>query len=185
MVYGHEKSAMRALMLSAVISLADPAAPDAIDRLADTLSALVSGVAAGLVGDAVIVTGAESEAVATVAEATGAALVLHGGRDPYRAGAGLARRDWVLCLEAGDVPAEGWIRTLDRFIGTAKPDLGLGRLRRSAAGWRGRARLPIEALAGAGKARAGDVVRREVLRAGAVFQPRLKVRHLIARIDRP
>lgn len=176
---------MRALMLSAVISLADPAAPDAIDRLADTLSVLVSGVAAGLVGDAVIVTAAASGAVATVAEATGAALVLHPGGDPFAAGAGLARRGWVLCLEAGDVPAEGWIRALDRFIGTAKPETGLGRLRRPAAGWRGLARAPIEALAGAGRARAGDVVRREVLRTGAAFKPRLKVRRLIARIDRP
>ena len=73
---------MRAQMLSAVISLTDPAAPDAIDRLADTLSALVSGVAAGLVGDAVIVTAAASEAVATVAEATGAALVPHDAIEP-------------------------------------------------------------------------------------------------------
>ena len=38
----------------------------AIDRLADTLSVLVSGVAGGLIGDAVIVTGRESEAVTAV-----------------------------------------------------------------------------------------------------------------------
>lgn len=172
-------------MLSAVVSLADPAAPDAIDRLADTLSALVSGVAAGLVGDAVIVTDAASEAVATMAEATGAALVLHDAGDRYREGAGLARRHWVLCLEAGDVPAEGWIRALDRFIGTAKPEVGLGRLRRPAAGWLIGTIARIEALAGARKARAGDVIRRDTLRAGAVFVPRLKIRHLTARIDRP
>jgi len=78
---------MRALMLSAVTYLADPAEPDAIDRLADTLSVLVSGVAGGLVGDAVIVAGRESEAVAAVAEATGATLVLHRGGNPYAAGA--------------------------------------------------------------------------------------------------
>lgn len=185
MVYGREKSAMGALMLSAVVFLADPAAPDAIDRLADTLSALVSGVAAGLVGDAVIVTGAASGAVAAVAETTGAALALHAGGDPYSAGAGLARRDWVLCLEAGDVPAEGWIRTLDRFIGTAKPEIGLGRLRRPPAGWRARMLAPIEALAGARRSRAGDVIRREILRTGTAFAPRIKVRRLIARIDRP
>lgn len=172
-------------MLSAVTYLADPAAQDAIDRLADTLSALVAGVAAGLVGDAVIVTGAPSEAAATVAEATGAAILLHPGAGPYTAGAGLARRDWILCLEAGDVPAEGWIRTVDRFIGTARAETGLGRLRRPAAGWRTRALAPIEALVGTRTARAGDVVRRDMLRADAVFAPRLKVRRLIARIDRP
>ncbi|MCP6374104.1 hypothetical protein NL455_29930, partial [Klebsiella pneumoniae] len=77
------------------------------------------------VGDAVIVAGRESEAVAAVAEATGATLVLHRGGNPYAAGAAAARRDWILCLEAGDVPAEGWIRTLDRFVGTARPETAL------------------------------------------------------------
>ncbi|SFL15304.1 hypothetical protein [Methylobacterium pseudosasicola] len=176
---------MGALMLSAVTFLADPADPDAIDRLADTLSVLVSGVAGGLVGDAVIVAGRESEAAASIADATGAALVLHEGGSPYAAGAAAARRDWVLCLEAGDVPAEGWIRTLDRFIGTARPETGLGRLHRPAAGLSDRLVGRIEALIGAKRARAGDVVRREALRAGAVFAPRLKIRPLIARIDRP
>ncbi|MCB4805351.1 hypothetical protein ACLBX0_07150 [Methylobacterium brachiatum] len=176
---------MGALMLSAVTYLADPADPDAIDRLADTLSVLVSGVAGGLIGDAVIVTGRESEAAAAIADATGATLVLHRGASPYAAGAAAARRDWVLCLEAGDVPAEGWIRTLDRFVGTARPETGLGRLHRPAAGWIAGLVGRIEAVLGARRARPGDVVRRDALRAGAVFAPRLKVRPLIARIDRP
>ncbi|QGY04147.1 hypothetical protein MMSR116_21255 [Methylobacterium mesophilicum SR1.6/6] len=175
---------MRPLMLSAVTYLADPADPDAIDRLADTLSVLVSGVAGGLVGDAVIVTGRESEAVAAVAEATGATLVVHRSGNPYADGAGAARRDWVLCLEAGDVPAEGWIRTLDRFVGTARPETGLGRLHRPAAGWSGRLVNRIERLMGARQARAGDVVRREVLRGGSAFGSRIKVKALLARIDR-
>lgn len=119
-------------MLSAVTSLADPADPDAIDRLADTLSVLVSGVAGGLVGDAIIVVPREVAAVAAVAEATGAVLVVIAGGNPYAAGAAVARRDWILCLEAGDVPAEGWIRTLDRFVGMARPDVGIGRLTRPA-----------------------------------------------------
>ncbi len=175
---------MGALMLSAVTYLADPSDPDAIDRLADTLSVLVAGVAGGLVGDAVIVAGQASDAVAAVAEATGATLILHPSGSPYVAGAAAARRDWILCLEAGDVPAEGWIRTLDRFVGTARPEIGLGRLHRPAAGWRGRLAGRFETLAGARQARAGDVVRREALRNGPVFAPRLKVRPLIARIDR-
>jgi hypothetical protein len=171
-------------MLSAVTYLADPADPDAIDRLADTLSVLVSGVAGGLIGDAVIVTGRESEAVTAVAEATGATLVLHRDGNPYAAGAAAARRDWVLCLEAGDVLGEGWIRTLDRFVGTARPEIGLGRLHRPAAGWRRRLVGGIEVLAGARQARAGDVVRRAALRAGNAFAPRLRIRPLIARIER-
>ncbi|MCJ2049910.1 hypothetical protein [Methylobacterium sp. J-070] len=175
---------MRALMLSAVTYLADPAEPDAIDRLADTLSALVSGVAGGLIGDAVIVAPGETEAVAAVAEATGATLVLHRGGGPFAAGAAAARRDWVLCLEAGDVPAEGWIRTLDRFVGTARPEIGLGRLHRPAAGWLGRVLARYEVVAGARQARAGDVVRRDALRTGGPFTPRLKVKPLIGRIER-
>ncbi|MGE8128080.1 hypothetical protein ACQKQD_13990 [Methylobacterium sp. NPDC080182] len=175
---------MRALMLSAVTYLAEPADPDAIDRLADTLSVLVSGVAGGLVGDAVIVAGRESEAVAAVAEATGATLVLHRGGNPYAAGAAAARRDWILCLEAGDVPAEGWIRTLDRFVGTARPETALGRLHRPAGRWLGRLVRRAETVVGARQARAGDVVRREALRAEGTFAGRLKVRPLIARIER-
>lgn len=175
---------MRALMLSAVTYLAEPADPDAIDRLADTLSVLVSGVAGGLVGDAVIVAGRESEAVAAVAEATGATLVLHRGGNPYAAGAAAARRDWILCLEAGDVPAEGWIRTLDRFVGTARPETALGRLNRPAGRWLGRLVRRAETVVGARQARAGDVVRREALRAEDAFTGRLKVRPLIARIER-
>ena len=175
---------MRALMLSAVTYLADPSHPDAIDRLADTLGVLVSGVAGGLIGDAVIVAGRASDAVAAVAEATGAILVVHAGGSPFTAGAALARRDWILCLEAGDVPAEGWIRTLDRFVGTARPETGLGRLHRPAAGWRTRLVGWVETLTGARRARPGDVVRREALRSGPVFASRLKVRPLIARIDR-
>ncbi|MBE7245118.1 MAG: hypothetical protein INR63_09210 [Actinomycetospora chiangmaiensis] len=175
---------MRALMLSAVTYLADPAHPDAIDRLADTLGVLVSGVAGGLIGDAVIVSSCASEAVSAVAEATGATLVVHAGGSPYTAGAALARRDWILCLEAGDVPAEGWIRTLDRFVGTARPETGLGRLRRPAAGWRAHLVGRVEMVTGARQARAGDVVRRDALRSGPAFAARLKVRPLIARIDR-
>ncbi|MDP4021465.1 hypothetical protein Q8W71_02425 [Methylobacterium sp. NEAU 140] len=171
-------------MLSAVTFLADPGAPDAIDRLADTLSALVAGVAAGLVGDAVIVAPPGDAELTAVAEATGATLAAYRGGNPFAAGAALARRDWVLCLEAGDVPADGWIRTLDRFVGTARPGTGLGRLRRPGAGLSARAVARIEARFGARTARAGDVVRRDNLRAGLPFKPRLRVRPLIARIDR-
>ena len=122
-------------MISALTYVARPADPDAIDRLADTLSALVSGVAAGLVGDAVIVTAMACEAIDTVAEATGATVVVRPrGVSPWVAGAKVARRDWVLCLEAGDVPAEGWIRSIDRFVGTVRPEVSLARLRRPHAG---------------------------------------------------
>jgi hypothetical protein len=172
-------------MLSAVTYIARPGGPDAIDQLADTLSALVAGVAAGLVGDAVIVAATAHAGVATVAEATGATLVVLPARDnPWTAGARVARRDWVLCLEAGDVPAEGWIRTLDRFIGTARPGTALARLRRPHAGLPLRMIARGEGVLGVARPRAGDLVRRDRLLAGPVFAPRLKPRRLGARIER-
>ena len=172
-------------MISAVVHVADPRDADATDRLADSLSALVAGVAAGLVGDAVIVAGAASEAVETIADATGATLVLLPRRqNPWVAGAGVARRDWVLCLEAGDVPAEGWIRALDRFVGTARAETMLGRLRRPDAGAMARIASRFERLFGVRRVRAGDLVRRASLMAGPALSPRLRPRRLIARIDR-
>ncbi|GJD29322.1 hypothetical protein PMNALOAF_0555 [Methylobacterium adhaesivum] len=172
-------------MISALIHVARPADPDSIDQLADTLGALVAGVAAGLVGDAVIVASSHTAAIDTVAEATGAKLVLrqHGG-SAWSAGAKAARRDWVLCLEAGDVPAEGWIRILDRFIGTARPDMTLARLRRPHAGLPARLVARGEGVIGVGAPRAGDLVRRERLLAGPRFVHRVKARTLTARLER-
>ena len=96
-----------------------------------------------------------------------------------------ARRDWVLCLEAGDVPAEGWIRTLDRFIGTARPEIGLGRLRRPHAALPTRIAARSERVVGVRRPRAGDVVRRDRLLGGPTLSPRLRPRWLPARLDRP
>jgi hypothetical protein len=173
-------------MISGLIHVPRPSDPLAVDRLADTLAALVAGVAAGLVGDAVIVVPVASAAIETVAEATGATLVVRRhGASPWSAGAKAARREWVLCLEAGDVPAEGWIRILDRFIGTAKPDVALGRLRRPHTGLPTRIAARGETVIGVGRPRAGDVVRREQLLAGPAFSPRVRPRRLLARLDRP
>ena len=172
-------------MISGLIHIARPADPDAIERLADTLSALVAGVAAGLVADAVIVSGCACESLQTVAEASGARLVVRArGGSPWRAGARAARRDWVLCLEAGDLPREGWIRTVDRFVGTARPEVSLARLRRPHSGLPARIAARGESVIGVKEPRAGDLVRRERLLTGTAFAPRLKPRLLAARIDR-
>lgn len=172
-------------MISALISVTRPSDPDAIDRLADTLGSLVAGVAAGLVGDAVIVVPSPNAAIETVAEATGAKVVLRGrGASPWSAGAKVARRDWVLCLEAGDVPAEGWIRLLDRFVGTARPDVALARLRRPHTRLPARLAARGETVIGVGAPRAGDLLRRDRLLGGPKLARRLKVRSLSARLDR-
>jgi len=172
-------------MLSALISVTRPADTDSVDQLADTLGALVAGVAAGLVGDAVIIVPTANTTIETVAEATGAKVVLRGrGSSPWSAGAKVARRDWVLCLEAGDIPAEGWIRLLDRFIGTARPEVSLARLRRPHTGLPARLAARGERVIGVNAPRPGDLVRRDRLLAGPKFIRRLKARPLAARLDR-
>jgi hypothetical protein len=179
------KSGIRPRMISGLIHVARSADPAAIECLADTLSALVAGVAAGLVGDAVIVTAQACPALETVAEGSGATLVVRPpGANPWGAGARVARREWLLCLEPGDIPAEGWIRSLDRFVGTARPDMALGRMRRAHSALPARIVARGEGVVGARGLRAGDVVRRERVLAGLPFSPRLKVRMLTARLDR-
>jgi hypothetical protein len=169
-------------MITGLVHVVQPGEA-ALAALADTLSALVGGVAAGLVGDAVVIVPAPDPEIAAIAEATGAALVVApGGTDPWRAGAAAARRDWVLCLAAGDVPAEGWIRALDRFVGTERDGAVVGRLRRP--------RGPIARLAAAARGlarpgrgpRAGDLVRRAQLLGPAPSRPR--VRRLAASLER-
>ncbi|GEO98160.1 hypothetical protein [Methylobacterium haplocladii] len=171
-------------MISALIHVARPADPEAIERLADTLSALVAGVAAGLVADAVIVSARACDALETIADASGATLVQSGPAGPWRAAAQMARHDWVLCLEAGDLPREGWIRSVDRFVGTARPEVILARLRRPHAGIGDRLAARIERLLGARNPRAGDLVRRDSLLAGSGFSPRQRPRAMSAGLER-
>lgn len=172
-------------MITGLIHAARPDDPETIDRLADTLASLVTGVAAGLVGDAVIVTAAASVALETIAEGSGAELIVTGSEvSPWHAGARAARREWVLCLEAGDVLREGWIRTLDRFVGTARSDVALARLHRSHAGLRERLGKDIDRLIGVAQPRAGDLVRSVIVQLGPSFRPRLKPRLLTVQIER-
>ncbi|KAA2242176.1 hypothetical protein [Salinarimonas soli] len=130
-----------------------------VEALAVTLSHLVPGVAEGLVGDAVVIARRDDEDVARVADATGAALVVIGpGDDPWTAAAGIARRDWLLCLRDGDMPADGWIRALDRFTLTASgTGLPIGRLARP---WRERLPALLEGRLHGPRLRPGDLVHR-------------------------
>lgn len=128
------------------------------EALAATLSALVPAVAAGLIGDAVILADRRDDTLATVADAAGATLVV-APRASWIDGAKAARRDWLLCLDDGDIPQEGWIRVLDRFVALTDPERGLARMRRQRAGL-------LQALLGpfAGSSvRGGDLVHRRVL----------------------
>ncbi|WP_243372476.1 hypothetical protein [Microvirga solisilvae] len=128
------------------------------EALAATLSALVPAVAAGLVGDAVILAREQDEVLAKVADAAGASLVV-AENVSWRDGVEVARREWLLCLDDGDIPQEGWIRVLDRFVGLAQPEQGLARFRRHGAGMSGLMRRVFLRS----RIHAGDLVHRRVL----------------------
>jgi hypothetical protein len=128
------------------------------EALAATLSALVPAVAAGLIGDAVILAERQDETLEKVADAVGAALVV-APRGSWTEGAKAARRDWLLCLDDGDIPQEGWIRVLDRFVALSKPEQGLARMRRRRAG----VASALTNLFADARVRAGDLVHRRVL----------------------
>ena len=131
------------------------------EALGLTLASLVPAVVAGLVGDAVLITPRQDPSVEAIADGVGASLVtLPQGTDPWCGGAAAARRDWLLCLEDGDVLADGWIRPLERFLAAAAAaDRGIGRLRRPSAG-PAAMRDVVERWAGTRRPRAGDLVHR-------------------------
>jgi hypothetical protein len=145
------------------------------EALAATLSSLVPAVAAGLIGDAVILSRSQDEVLAKVADAAGASLIV-AEEASWTEGARAARRDWLLCLDDGDIPQEGWIRVLDRFVTLAGPERGLARFRRHAgpAGLLGR-------LFSRSSVRAGDLVHRRVLLNEVKARPPVR---LSARIER-
>jgi hypothetical protein len=95
--------------------------------LAATLTALVEGVTAGLVGHAVVIApdeAAESECL-RLAEAMGADLVVATGsaEGDWRAAAEAARGEWLMLLEAGEMLEPGWPAALERhaITGAGRP----------------------------------------------------------------
>ena len=132
---------------------------DGMEGLAATLAALVAGVAEGLVADAVVLSLKDDPEVAAVAEGVGAAHVAADRRTAWSVGARLGRRDWLLCLEAGDVPLDGWIGAVAAYLAETRAP-ALARARR--VGWR-RPGQALEALLGAGEVRPGDLVHRALL----------------------
>jgi hypothetical protein len=144
-------------MISAVVRVEHGA-----EALAATLSALVPGVADGLVGDAVVLAAAPEGPVAEVADALGARLMVGVDRS-WASGAQAARRDWILCLVDGDVPVDGWVGALDRFISASPAERRFGRLARRRAPFAER----LVGILGFREVRAGDIVHRDLLLRGA------------------
>jgi CTP:molybdopterin cytidylyltransferase MocA len=86
------------------------------DALAATVSALIPAVAEGFLGHAVIVEAQRSAAIEKLVDATGAALVLAPLAQSWQAGARAARGDWLLLLDAGDMPKLDWARYVERHL---------------------------------------------------------------------
>ena len=82
------------------------------------MSVLVPAVAEGLISHAVVMlpgSGADSE---RIADAMGATIMKSTGvaeRD-WQDAARIARGDWVLLLDAGEVPGQGWIGCIERHL---------------------------------------------------------------------
>jgi hypothetical protein len=124
----------------------------------------------------VVLSWGDDPEVAAVAEGVGAAHAAADRGTAWSAGARLARRDWLLCLDAGDVPLDGWIGAVAAYLAEARAP-ALARARRTA--WR--PRRALEALFGAGEVRSGDLVHRSLL-TGDGLSRRVRPARLDARI---
>jgi glycosyltransferase involved in cell wall biosynthesis len=100
-------------MLSAII-----ASHDSERVLVPTLSALVPGATAGLLGEVIVADAGSSDATAEVADIAGCRLMASasplGAR--LKEAAASTRSPWLLFLRAGCVPEPGWIAAAERFI---------------------------------------------------------------------
>jgi len=109
-------------MLSAII-----VTDESEHALVPTLSALVPGVTAGLLGDVVIADAGSHDATAEVAEIAGCSFIASseplGAR--LKAAAATTRAPWLMFLRAGCVSEAGWESAAERFIaasaGLAQP----------------------------------------------------------------
>jgi len=103
--------------MSAPISVVVPTL-NAVPAIGPTLAALVSGVADGLVREVVLADGGSTDAIADVAEETGARLINapQGRGNQLRIGADSARGDWLLFLHADTVLPPEWPEAVARHM---------------------------------------------------------------------
>lgn len=73
------------------------------ERLAHTLASLVSAAVSGVVREVIVLSAEKVGGVAEVAEHAGCRVA-----DSLSAAVGSAKGDWLLLLEAGAQPSEGW-----------------------------------------------------------------------------
>jgi hypothetical protein len=147
-----------------------------------TLASLVPGVVEGLVGDAVVLLREADPAIARVADALGANFLVVGDREDFwSCGAAVGKRDWLLCLDDGDVPAEDWVRALERFVRIAPEDRRFGRIPRRTANWRERLAAGWVGVLGGRPVQSGDLVHRAVLQGGRPRRSPVRIPALIER----
>jgi glycosyltransferase involved in cell wall biosynthesis len=100
-------------MLSAIIST-----HESERTLVPTLSALVPGATAGLLGEVVVADAGSRDATAEVADIAGCRFIASdeplGAR--LKAAAASTRTPWLMFLRAGCVPEPGWVEAAERFI---------------------------------------------------------------------
>jgi rSAM/selenodomain-associated transferase 2 len=109
---------------------------EAAGTLPDCLSALVEGLASGLIRDLVLSDGGSADATLDLAAEAGAVVVTgpksRGGQ--LRRGCGAARGDWLLVLHADTVLDAGWSRAVAVHLGRADAGPACFRLRFAASG---------------------------------------------------
>ena len=116
--------------MSAPISVVIPVL-DAVPVIGPTLAAIVPGVADGLVREVVLADGGSTDAVAEVAEETGARLIEaeRGRGSQLAAGASAARGEWLLFLHADTILPPDWPQTALRHMQRHEGKAGYFRLR--------------------------------------------------------
>jgi glycosyltransferase involved in cell wall biosynthesis len=93
---------------------------DSERALVQTLSALVSGSAAGLVREVILADGGSRDETEKIADVAGCHF-LKGPHDPgarLRAAAHAARGSWLLFLDPAAIPQDGWMREVRAFVET-------------------------------------------------------------------
>lgn len=98
-------------------------------RLTDCLAALVSGVCAGLVREAIVVDGSSHDKSADLAADMGCKVVMvpaheRGRARQLRAGAAVATGEWLLFLHADTALQDGWVTCVEHFIATGDAKAG-------------------------------------------------------------
>ncbi|WP_129158647.1 hypothetical protein [Bosea sp. Tri-44] len=86
------------------------------EALAATLSVLIPAVAQGVIGHAVVIDEADDAAIERLADETGASYVRAKNGEAWSSGVAQARGDWVILLEAGDLPEPQWTPSIERHL---------------------------------------------------------------------